>query len=508
MSIAQPFGPYSSARPLIPALPAWVGGQDAERVAAYELYERIYWNMSDSLRLIRRGSEANPIFVPTAKRIIETFHRFLAPGFTIAPDPEFGSTQQQQAALLAFRSLFRRERFRSTFVSAKRYGLIRGDWVFHVVGDEMREPGSRISIYNIDPASYFPIWDDDEAQDVRIGCHLIEHIMTDSGDAAIYRLTYRKVTEAGGPSPITVEASIFKPEDWGGPGMEEEKAPLESLIPPTVLPAPITSIPVYHIKNFDDGSPFGSSELRGMERLLGAVNQSITDEDLALALEALGVYVTDSGPPIDPDSQEELPWDIGPGRVVELEDGKTFDRVDGIRTVSPYQDHLKYLHQQIDLSTGTPDIAQGIVDVQVAESGIALEWKMGPMVARAEEREEGITDVMVNMFFDLKSFFAGYEGQNLGDAIIVPAYGQRLPVNRAKQFEEIMALYEASLVSGSWTRAALRGIGYEFPEDTEILNQILEEKMALAQVEADVTGARIDKDLEEGGDDEEDPPAE
>lgn len=486
---------YSTASNLLGTRPAWVRTtEDQNRLAAYALYEVIYWNVPDTFKLLQRGSDATPIYVPAGRKIVETLHRFMAPKMTVVADPQFGSEGEQQAAMLAITDLFRRERFYSRFSTNKREGIIKGDWLWHLYADPERPDGARISILPLDPATYFPIYNPENIDEV-IGGHIVEEV-TFGGKPHIRRLTYMKQTGVAGPSPIEVTDETYEVDKWDDP----EAMPVNVVNPPYTLPAPIDQIPVYHVQNFhESGSIWGSSELRGMERLIAAINQSITDEELALALEGLGVYATDAGTPIDPETNEEIPWNIGPGRVVELPDGKKMSRVSGVSSVTPYQDHIAYLHSQLDGASATPAIAAGNVDVETAESGIALYLQLAPLLAKAEEKEQIVTDVHVNLFYDLRKWFQAYEPSLRGPMENVrwlPVYGEKVPTNRKQRFDEVMSLLERGVVSGQWARTELKKIGYEFPDDTTMMGQILEEKEMTAKVEADAFGARLDRELD------------
>lgn len=484
---------WSTITPYVGAYPDWAGAENRMRLASYQVYESMYWNIPESFKLIQRGQDSKPIYIPAARQIIETMQRYLAPGFHIIADPLYGTAAQQQAAMQVLTPFLRRERFYSKFTANKRYGLIRGDWLFRVYGDAELPEGSRLSVEALDPGSYFPIYADDEV--TIIGCHLVDFVEGEDGRLKVFRQTYRKESGAAGPSRITYESAIFETDAWGGPdGMAENRL---ATVDSEVLDERITAIPVYHIPNAEEpGTPWGSSEIRGMERMLAAINQSISDEELELVLNGLGVYTTDAGAPINEATGEPEPWNLGPARVVELPDGKTFTRVTGTTTVAPHQEHLAYLHDQLDLSTGQGSAAKGKVDVEVAESGISLALQMAPVFARAEEKELIITDKMTQMLYDLRAWFEVYEGQSVGDAIWVPAYGPRLPMNRSERFDEIMTMYKSKLVSAVWARAELSKIGYEFPED--IQDNILEELVALTQIAVDADAARLDRELGTG----------
>lgn len=493
------FDQYTTVQPMFRSLPSWLSGDDQKRIASYSVYEQVYWNVPEAFKLVQRGSDSQPIYIPSGKQIVETLHRFLANDLSIVSDQEFGTDSERNTADQWLTELFRRERFFSKFAANKRYGIIRGDWLWHVTADPDRQQGSRISLMPVDPAAYFPIYNEENIDEV-IGCHIVEPYTDDKARSLVRRLTYLKETERGGPSPIRMWDQIFEVDAWGQPGTGMREKIVSTVAEDVRLPDPIDSLPVYHIKNFEEPqNPWGSSELRGMERIIAAVNQSISDEELTLALEGLGVYKTTSGPPVDEDGNE-LPWGLGPGRVVEIDPEADFERVSGVSSIAPFQDHIKYLHDQIDMGSGTPAVAKGDVDVQVAESGVALALRMGPLLARSSEKENTITDVSVNMLYDLRKWGIAYEPQLSGPLQAVrwlPVYGEKIPTNRKTRFEEIMRLGSMNppVVSRQWIREQLAELGFDFPDETDMVDQILEEKEIFGRIDADLEGYRLDSEL-------------
>lgn len=491
---------YSTAKPLLGALPQWIADeQERRRLGTYMLYEQIYWGVPDTFKLVSRGTEDKPIYIPAGRSIVETMHRYVANAMTLAVSPELGTPNEQALAKQVMDDLAARERLYSKFSSNKRYGLIRGDWMFHLYAEPDRLPGAKISIFALDPATVFPIYNMENIDEV-IGYHIAEMYRDDDGKDYIRRLTYRKNTGTGGPSPIDVTDELYELDSWGGPGMDVEAPKIvRALRPPFQLPSPIDQLPIYHIQNFTEpGTIWGSSEMRGLERILAAINQSISDEELALALEGLGMYATDAGSPVNDDG-EEVGWNLGPGRVVELPGGKKMERVTGVSSVTPYQEHLKYLHEQINEVMGMSAVAKGRVDVQVAESGIALYLELAPLLARSLEKEQIVTDVMRNMTYDLSKWYVAYEGgafNGLLNTRWIPTYGDKVPINRKETFEELLALFKEKVVSGQYVRGRLRTMGYtDLPDDTTMVGQILEEIQMVGQIEADITGARVDAEV-------------
>lgn len=458
--------PYSTVAPYFGAPPTWLTEMDAQRILSYQIYEQIYWNVPETFVLQQRGSDADPIYIPTARTIIDTTNRYVAKDFGFMIDPNVGTPAGQLVLKNALTSLFRRERFWSQFAANKRFGLIRGDWLFHVIGNPAKPEGRRITIETIDPGAYFPVYHPDDPGKL-IAVYIAEQYV-DSADNKTYikRQTYFKgkdpLENDGSDTSIWNEVALYDPKSWEDITVNP-KTVLKEL---AQLPAQITSIPVYHIRNFETpGDPFGSSELRGFERIAAAVNQAISDEELALALEGLGLYATDGGAPRD-EQGNVTEWVMGPGNVVEHAKGSKFARVSGVGSVAPVLDHVRFLIEQLKEASGTPDVASGKVDVAVAESGISLMLQMGPMLSKVGEKDQVVTDVMRQMYFDIaQGFLPAYEATTT-DAYAEPSYGDAVPDDKAAQITEVLAIVAAGLADAEWGRTEVAKIrGYDFGTD-------------------------------------------
>lgn len=490
--------PYSTVRPLMGPLESWLSGDDAVRLGAYATYEAIYDNVPDAFKLIQRGNEANPIYLPNARTLIEAKNRFLAKRWTYALEPKLGSDSERAALELQLRNLFRREQMWSKFATQKRMGLVRGDQVWQIVADPEKPAGRRLSVYEIDPASYFPIVDDWNP-DKLTGVHLVDPVLLPDGKTVIKRQTYRK--EDNGR--ISYELSWWETGAWDD---RDEDAKLKKVATPRgqeafttfELPAEITAIPVYHIKNNRrTGDPFGRSELQGFERLIASVNQSITDEDLALVLEGLGLYFTNSGPPTDEDGNETN-WKLGPGWVVEGDEGSDFKRITGVSSVAPMLAHIEKMESSMREASGVPDIAVGKVDTQVAESGIALAFHMAPILSANEEKEGEILATMDHLLFDLSTMWLPvYEGLPTSEARAVSVVDDPMPINRKAIIDEVISLLSSNppLISAEYARTILSDrLGYDFPD--EMFNTVVTEAAALAAARnIDPYAQRVEEEL-------------
>lgn len=484
------FTQWSTIEPWLGTAPGWVPEADKVRIGAYQRYEEIYWSSEEGFAEVLRGDNDNPVFVPTARTLINTVDRYTAPDFGWAVSAPEGTGQNAttvQVAQLAFEALFTREQFLSKFASAKLKWLFRGDWLWHIIGDDMKPLGRRLKIMSVDPGAYFPVYESDviEGGDSEkiVKVHLAE-VVTLNKQEFVSRMTYERVfDEAGNQIEIIASHAIFKPDEWAGTAA----SPTSTILPPTPLPPEIPAIPVYHLKNIDPTAPFGSSELRGLESALLGINQTMSDEDLTLAIEGIGVYASDGGAPRD-ETGKEVDWIMGPGRVLTQATG--LRRLTGATNLSAYGDHYNRLVDAVRAALGASDAAVGKVDSATAESGIALALELAPMIAHTKPKDQHIVDVHSQMFHDLCFWFTAYEelpllmsGENgqLTPAVLVqPTIGNKIPINRKQTLDEVLSMRMSTpaLISMATAIKVLREAGFSLEEnELEIILQENEQFM-------------------------------
>jgi len=451
----------------------WVPEDDRHRLAAYFQYDDMYWNDPRQFALrVLEGEE--PVYIPNARTVVNTTAHFFLKGLNISCTNETTNAKLQD--------LLKREMFYSRFNDAKVSGVARGDWVLHMTADPRKPPGRRISITVVEPMDVFPIWDEDEPGKM-VGCHLAVAYLPPKDDdpeqkTRLRRLTYR-IVEENGTRRISREEGIYTIDTTlattGEPDGKVKK--IKTIIPLGLLDPDITAIPVYWFKNQSwGGDDYGSSELRGMERITEVISQSSTDVTGALSLEGLGVYATDGGRPIENDpatgQMVETDWEVAPGKVMEVPSGAYFRRVDGVGSITPAIDNIKYLEEKLYRSLGLTDVALGDVEATVAQSGIALAIKFLPTLARMESRDQAGLDKLTHLFFDWKTWHAVFEKEQLeGD--IVPAIGDKLPMDRTAKLNELNNMMDRKIISTQYYRDEMEKLGYVFPKD--IQDQIDEE---------------------------------
>jgi hypothetical protein len=490
------FDPYASVKPFFDTtkVPAYAtSAEDKARLQSYEFYENAFWNMPNTFKVLQRGFDSTPIYLPSPRKMIEAVNRFYAKNFNYLIEGDEGTTYTD----LIF-SLFKREKFFTKFATQKRYGLIRGDALWHLVGDDTKPDGERLSMYELSPSNYFPIMDGEK----RVGCYLVD-VITDPQDPnatkQVARVqTYRK--EENGA--ISSKLEYYEPGGWDARNLKPKDIKLVRTVTPLFeLPPEITSLPVYDVPNIriPGPSPFSYSEILGIERVFAAVNQAISDEELALAMAGLGIFWTNAGPPRDAQGNI-VPWDIGPARMIEVASGSEVGRLAGVSSVSPMIDHMKFILGEVQSGLGVADIAAGRVEVTLAESGISLQLQLQPLIAHTQEKEGGLIETYDQMFYDIiHGWLPAYEGTSATtEATMVAVTGDPMPRNRKADIDELLALVAGKILSAQEAREILIAQhGYKI---TAAVDKLLEEAAARSSAE-DPFSARAGDELNDGEED-------
>jgi hypothetical protein len=470
---------------------------DRLRLMTYELYEDFYHNRPEHMRVVLRGEDDDSveIYVPSVKKCVEAVNRFLCVNFDYQIDPDSGNSGDQTIVDNYLTTLFAKEKVLSKFNTMKRYMLIKGDACFHVIGIPWERPGRRVKIQELKPETYYPI--EDAVTGHPLGCHIVEVIRNPkntlrtksyTGDFVVRRQTYRRIVDENGipiidpdKPKVTSEITLWEIGRWDDRINWEELSQIDVVQKEFPLPKEISELPVYHWKNNPPpGSTWGMSECAGVETIISAMNQAMSDEDLTLITQGLGVYWTDAAPPVD-ENGNETEWEIGPGAVVQVGAGSAFNRVSGVSSVSPYGDHIDRLSEAMQQALGIPDITIGVVDVATAESGIALQLKLSPLLAKNAEKELTIAETTDNFLSDIvNGFMPAYEGINSNGVQATSQFDDPMPTNQSKQLEDVLAIWTQVNVSGQilpveWLYEQLNEImGYDLDVNSDLQKAIQE----------------------------------
>lgn len=499
--------------------PTWVTDTDDKlRVSAYDAYDDMFRNVPNTFAIVMRGTDDKPVYVPSAGKIVEATNRYLAKDWNwsvaaLGPDAQVAEAGRAEVET-ALGNLATREELFSQFFSLKRSMLIRGDAFWHITANTALPVGQRISIQELSARTVFRIPSPINIEKL-MGVYIVDLIYGDDGTTQVARrMEYRYNASGGVDARLTFWETNAWDDRWVGhpalkpapiPAAYNEDPAMGPLLAGTTLPPSVTALPVYHFRNRrTGGEPYGTSQIAGVETLISAINQSVSDEDITLALQGLGVFVTDSARPVDDDGAE-TDWEVAPGGVIEMKAGSKFERVEGVKTVVPFQEHLKYLEDSMDRSVGLSSTAIGEVDVSVAASGVALRLDMAPILAQNEEKEVELLNRLDQFMFDLLTMWLPVEGTlSVPPGIkITNSFNDPLPIDRAGIVKEVIDLVTAGLMSRAFAIAYLTAkLGYQFPSD--MLLQILgDEDDVASRLAAEAAGAGVatdqgDSDISQG----------
>jgi Uncharacterized protein with a von Willebrand factor type A (vWA) domain len=504
---------WDTASPFTGTPAGWLNQEDSLRLNAYQLYDLLNANDSSAIKLTLREDEENPIYVPSAKRIIKTKARYVCKdlGFQIVnTTSELGEEgevvvdpSQQVEMIMAFGNFFTRERFFAMFRSAMSFGLAQGDWCIYLYADPLKPEGSRVSVTAIQPETFFPIKDPKDKTKM-VGVRIVEEIIVDNKNLLKVQ-TWLTARAFGHPqyndglyvdgAEIVRDIQVMEPTDWEDPKKRKLVAHPDNL--PQEPVEGITQLPVYHFKaNEKRGEFYGISDLAGLERVFYGVNQAVTDEDVAIAMAGLGVYVS-TNRPVDANGNP-TDWKMGPRRVVEVEgeDGQSagdqFTRVPGVTNIQASQDHYRYLQDQAESTAGISGVALGEVDTAMAESGIALSIRLAPLLDDANDKDELILAKLRQLFHDLKEWFAAYETSNFPEELeVVPVVGPKLPRDVDKDQAVYSDLHLAGVIPTRLYIEKLNELGYDLGNPADLI--------AEAQKEADENFKRQQEQLDAAG---------
>lgn len=481
--------PYATAMPYVVSSSAggWTDDYDRQRLLSYNLYDDLFANDPSQYRMMLRGTNEKPIYIPTAAKLIKSLARYVGKGWgyscsaTIADElsaVEASTPEQLAMATSAFGNLFNRERLLSVFRAGVPEWLRRGDWLWYVSADPLKREGRRISVRPVDPRRYFPVNGDPNDMSRLTGQQLIEEtILQDGKTLALLVQTWLKSSDPMHPNyeteeppeghPIVYMVQAYDLADYS------DSAKRKPLGHPSNLPMEyiegVSTLPIYHLRNNENtDDPFGHSDLAGLESIMAGINQATSDEDLSLALMGLGMYWTDSGAPVDESTQQATGWKLGPNRVVEVDEGATFSKVTGIDDVTPFQDHIAFMGGEAASTVGLSDVSIGTADGISAESGIALAIKFAPTLDTVRSKNDTLNAVLSQMFFDLKQWFLVFEGWDMGSVDIQSTTedGDLLPFNREARWKELMEGVTAGVFTKEYVVDILtKEFGYEFPPD-------------------------------------------
>jgi hypothetical protein len=136
--------------------------------------------------------------------------------------------------------------------------------------------------------------------------------------------------------------------------------------------------------------------------------------------------------------------------------------------IKPYADHYNILIEALRQAAATPDVAVGTVDVQIAQSGIALALQYLPITAKVDKKNDLIIDAHTQMMFDLTNgWYPAYEATTFTDVRVEALVGSAVPVDRAERVSELNDMLAGKVIDTQYYRDEMTKLGYVFPTDIQ-----------------------------------------
>jgi hypothetical protein len=182
--------------------------------------------------------------------------------------------------------------------------------------------------------------------------------------------------------------------------------------------------------------------------------------------------------------------------VIHRPEGTEWERIAGVGTVAPFGDHYNRLWESMKQATASPDVAVGTVDVQIAQSGIALSLQLLPIMEKSAEKNDLIAEKHDQMWFDLVNmWYPTYEDTTFAEVSAKSVFGDAVPVDRETRFRELNDMLAGGVIDDEYYRQEASKLGYVFPQDMAARSKAWRDDQ-----KADTFGTRVDDELE-GGDD-------
>jgi hypothetical protein len=121
------------------------------------------------------------------------------------------------------------------------------------------------------------------------------------------------------------------------------------------------------------------------------------------------------------------------------------------------------------------------VDVKVAQSGIALAIKFMPTLARIEDRDTAHTEILQQMWFDLRSWFETYDSEFQIPEVDVVIAKTKLPPDRVTTLNELNNMIDRKIISRATYRKRVADLGYIIDDNAEE-KQLLKEAKTTAKL--------------------------
>ena len=144
-------------------------------------------------------------------------------------------------------------------------------------------------------------------------------------------------------------------------------------------------------------------------------------------------------------------------------------------------------------------MAIGTVDVQIAQSGIALSLQLSPILEKSAEKNDLIAETHDQMWYDIVNmWYPAFEETTFTEVSVKSVFGDAVPVDRETRFKELNDMLAGGVIDDAYYRQEVGKLGYVFPADMSARAKTWRDEQKA--VPTDEFANRVDEDLEGGED--------
>lgn len=488
--------------------PLWVRAEDMRRLRAYMMLEaycsnaaRDWTTGADESVKAKRREYGDP------KTVVNTvLASLMGDDQSVTCDEADGENVQTGAEqqLTLVRKWGEKEGLIKKMIETERNAVKLGDGVYALSWDAKKKR-PRLRCY--DPGFYFPVWDDDRAEDE--GFPFKIHICWEyerarpgdpkTKDVFVRRLTWElieTVDAAGndleinypwndGPTNLTC---LFSDGTWRVDEYQINKnlEPEGGVYEVRDLDLGIDFIPVIHMPNsVAEQEHWGTSTLENVLQIFDDLQSTDTDLQASSA--------TTGSPPIAlngataPKDSEGHITSYGPGTVLETGDGTAtvIDTSNSLLALTGYDDKLL---SRLSVNGRIPESLLGRIKPSEVPSGIALTLSFAPHTSMIKEMRL-IRKEKYRLLFRFVSRFFLLDGQLTGTLYELDMhFGSFLPADRQETVTIVTQAIAAKIMSRSTGVRMLAEAGIPIEDILEELDAIRSEDFGGANELLDATG--------------------
>lgn len=258
------------------------------------------------------------------------------------------------------------------------------------------------------------------------------------------------------------------------------------------VPNKIGMIPIIHIKNNEDDTPWGRSDIEDIMTLQDAINKSLTDLAYNADYQAFQRVIVTGHSEVALSPEEALKPEnqknTGPGSMTSIPEPEANVYVIEPADSSRLIEIIKTIRQEISANARVPQIALSQADGAGAASSLALRIHYQPLDEKCSEKATLVANGLQQVNRIIFAYYKQLTGVDFTDMYTEIRFSKSMPVDRMEE-AQIHQIEDQNKWKSKDTIRKERGVDDPEEEAEKIKQEIQEYR-------DDVYGNRVDTELE------------